>query len=99
MAVANNNEIEKRLWEAADELRANSKLRAADYSAPVQGLIFLRYGDTMVSQVEKMLTAGEQASTSWRRGISKLSKWGFFFRGSKRKAIKTFDIGVNDANS
>ena len=27
---ANNNQIEKRLWSAADELRANSKMRAAD---------------------------------------------------------------------
>ena len=36
--VANHTEIEKRLWEAADELRANSRLRAADYSVPVLGL-------------------------------------------------------------
>ncbi|MBC8507203.1 MAG: SAM-dependent DNA methyltransferase [Chloroflexi bacterium] len=72
MAVANNNEIEKRLWEAADELRANSKLRAADYSAPVLGLIFLRYADTKFSKAQAMFTAGEQASTLRRRGISKL---------------------------
>ena len=39
----NGNEIETRLWEAADELRANSKLRASEYSAPVLGLIFLRF--------------------------------------------------------
>jgi type I restriction enzyme M protein len=42
---ANSNKIEKRLWEAADELRANSRLRSAEYSAPVLGLIFLRYAD------------------------------------------------------
>jgi hypothetical protein len=35
--VANYNEIEKRLWHAADELRANSKLRASQYSVPVLG--------------------------------------------------------------
>jgi hypothetical protein len=28
-------ELERRLWQAADQLRANSKLRAADYSIPV----------------------------------------------------------------
>lgn len=28
----NHNEIEKRLWDAADELRANSKLKASKYS-------------------------------------------------------------------
>jgi type I restriction enzyme M protein len=30
------------LWRAADELRANSKLRSLKYSVPVLGLIFLR---------------------------------------------------------
>lgn len=35
----------KRLWSAADELRANSKLKSAEYSIPVLGLIFLRYAD------------------------------------------------------
>lgn len=27
-----DNEITKRLWDAADQLRANSKLRASEYS-------------------------------------------------------------------
>jgi HsdM N-terminal domain len=36
-------DIEKRLWQVADELRANSKLRSSEYSTPVLGLIFLRY--------------------------------------------------------
>ncbi|MCP4659996.1 MAG: SAM-dependent DNA methyltransferase, partial [bacterium] len=39
------NDLEKRLWAAADELRANSKLKASEYSVPVLGLIFLRYAD------------------------------------------------------
>ena len=38
-------EIEKHLWDAADELRANSKLKSSEYSIPVLGLIFLRYAD------------------------------------------------------
>lgn len=41
--AGNHNEIEKRPWNAADELRANSKLKSSEYSAPVLGLIFLRY--------------------------------------------------------
>lgn len=53
------NEIEKRLWEAADELRANSKLKASDYSVPVLGLIFLRYADFKFSQAEKELVGKE----------------------------------------
>jgi len=51
----NNNEIEKRLWDAADELRANSKLKASEYSVPVLGLIFLRYADHKFIQAEKGL--------------------------------------------
>lgn len=41
----NGNNIESRLWEAADELRANSKLKSSEYSVPVLGLVFLRYAD------------------------------------------------------
>jgi type I restriction enzyme M protein len=37
--------LEKRLWKAADQLRANSELRSNEYSVPVLGLIFLRYAD------------------------------------------------------
>ena len=39
------NTLEKRLWEAADQLRANSGLTAAQYSSPVLGLIFLRFAE------------------------------------------------------
>jgi type I restriction enzyme M protein len=35
--------LEADLWEAADQLRANSKLTANEYSQPVLGLIFLRH--------------------------------------------------------
>jgi type I restriction enzyme M protein len=35
--------LENRLWKAADDLRANSKLTATEYSFPVLGIIFLRH--------------------------------------------------------
>lgn len=38
-------ELERRLWDAADELRANSGLKASEYGSPVLGLIFLRFAD------------------------------------------------------
>ena len=38
-------QLQTRLWEAADSLRANSGLRSSEYSTPVLGLIFLRYAD------------------------------------------------------
>jgi len=37
--------LEKRLWDAADQFRANSGLKAQEYSAPVLGLIFLRFAE------------------------------------------------------
>ena len=35
--------IEKRLWEAADTLRANSPYASNEYFLPVMGLVFLRH--------------------------------------------------------
>lgn len=66
---ASNSTIEKRLWEAADTLRANSKLRSSQYSFPVLGLIFLRFADYRFAQVEKELS---QEFTG-RRKIDKTS--------------------------
>ncbi|MFN7227994.1 MAG: N-6 DNA methylase, partial [Synechococcaceae cyanobacterium] len=37
--------MEKSLWDAADQFRANSGLKAQEYSAPILGLIFLRFAD------------------------------------------------------
>ncbi len=51
----NHNDIEKRLWGAADELRVNSKLKASEYSLPVLGLIFLKYADFRFRHEEQEL--------------------------------------------
>lgn len=48
----NNGDLEKKLWSAADNLRANSKLNSYEYSAPVLGLIFLRFADHKFSIIE-----------------------------------------------
>jgi type I restriction-modification system DNA methylase subunit len=50
---ANHTDLEKRFWEAADEPRANSKLKSSEYSNPVLGLIFLRYADHKFAEAEK----------------------------------------------
>ena len=42
---AGNAVLEKRLWDAADQFRANSGLKSQEYSAPVLGLIFLRFAE------------------------------------------------------
>jgi type I restriction enzyme M protein len=60
-----NDALEKRLWDAADQFRANSGLKSQEYSAPVLGLIFLRFADArFTAQLAKLKKAG----TSSRRG-------------------------------
>ena len=58
-------DLENRLWAAADQLRANSNLNAAQYSAPVLGLIFLRFADVRFAEVHSEL----EGSGSGRRRI------------------------------
>jgi type I restriction enzyme M protein len=69
--AANYTVIEKRLWEAADALRANSKLKSSEYSVPVLGLIFLCYADYKFTRVEKELAAAQVGSCR-RRTMGKL---------------------------
>lgn len=62
-------DIANRLWETADELRANSNLKASEYSNPVLGLIFLKFADSRFTQVEAELAGTGSA----RRTIGKLN--------------------------
>jgi len=64
---ANHSDLEKRLWDAADELRANSKLKSSEYSIPVLGLIFLRYADHKFAEAEKKMPL----QASGRRKVGK----------------------------
>src|SRR5918996_854930 len=50
-----NHALEKRLWAAADQFRANSGLKAGQYSTPVLGLIFLRFAEARFAQQRKKL--------------------------------------------
>jgi type I restriction enzyme M protein len=52
---ANLAVLEKKLWSAADELRANSELKSSEYSVPVLGLIFLRYADVKFAHAHQEL--------------------------------------------
>lgn len=56
--------LEAELWRAADQLRANSKLTASEYSMPVLGLIFLRHAYNRFQkvrvEVEKTLPSHPQ---------------------------------------
>ena len=57
----NNTEIGKRLWDAADERRANSHLRASEYSRPVLGLILLRYAGHLFDPANQQILAERAA--------------------------------------
>ncbi len=61
-------ELENRLWDAADELRANSGLKASEYGAPVLGLIFLRFADARFEAARERVEA--KASARRRVGPS-----------------------------
>ena len=47
--------VGKRLWAAADQLWANTSLKPAEFSAPVLGLIFLRYAERKYAITEEKL--------------------------------------------
>jgi type I restriction enzyme M protein len=49
--------LEKRLWSAADSLRANTGLTAQEYSRPILGLIFLKYAEFRFTQAKERLDA------------------------------------------
>lgn len=70
----NVQQLENELWEAADQLRANSKLTAAEYSMPVLGLIFLRHADnrfnTYLPEIEADIPA--QVPATQREALIKL---------------------------
>jgi type I restriction enzyme M protein len=62
---AASTSLEKRLWDAADQFRANSGLKAQEYSGPILGLIFLRFAEVRFAIQRTRLEAGETTS---RRG-------------------------------
>jgi len=60
-----NAALEKNLWDAADQFRANSGLKAQEYSGPILGLIFLRFAEVRFAAQRAEL---ETAGASSRRG-------------------------------
>ena len=45
-------DLKSRLWQGADQLRANSGLKSTEYATPILGLIFLRFAESKYSQFE-----------------------------------------------
>jgi type I restriction enzyme M protein len=62
---AGSASLEKHLWDAADQFRANSGLKAQEYSGPILGMIFLRFAEVRFAAQRAKL---EKAGSSSRRG-------------------------------
>jgi type I restriction enzyme M protein len=72
MTQQNIKDLEKELWDAADDLRSNSKLTAAEYKDPLLGLVLLRFAQNRYEdakiEIEKNLpinprTGGKRETT------------------------------------
>jgi type I restriction enzyme M protein len=70
-ALDNLTQIESSLWEAADQLRANSKLTSSEYCMPVLGVIFLRHASNRHDAALKAIQADQAAGKSPKRPLVK----------------------------
>ena len=68
-ALNHLNQIEASLWEAADQLRANSKLTSSEYCMPVLGVIFLRQASNRFDAALAAIQADQDAGRMPRRPL------------------------------
>src|SRR5438270_9605329 len=61
--------LESDLWEAADQLRANSKLTSTEYFMPVLGVIFLRHAANRFEAATRQIEADQAAGRMPRRHL------------------------------
>ncbi len=64
-------QLEKELWDAADALRANSKLTAAEYKDPLLGLVFLRFAQNLYDQKKIEIEAKLPSGPRGKRALTK----------------------------
>ena len=67
----NLHHLESDLWEAADQVRANSRLTVTEYSIPVLGLIFLRHAKNRFEAFEKEIKASLPTQGGQTRPITR----------------------------
>ncbi len=79
-------QLETNLWDSADNLRANSKLTAAEYKDPVLGLILLRYAQ---NRYETAKVAVEASIPDSPRGKRAATKADFLAAGAMRLPEKS----------
>ena len=83
-------ELEDRLWDAADELRANSGLKASEYAAPVLGLIFLRFADVRFEAARERIEA--KATSRRKIGPGDYRAEGLFYLASQARFGALLDL-------
>ena len=69
MSEDRNQQLQKKLWASAQQLRANSSIKLNEVSEPILGLIFLKFADLKFKKAEKEIEAerkGNSQSTSSR---------------------------------
>lgn len=64
--------LEAALWEAADNLRANSKLTSSEYCMPVLGIIFLRHASNRYNEACRQIIADQATGNMANEILSKL---------------------------
>ena len=67
--LGNIEKLEKDLWEAADQLRANSKLTSSEYCMPVLGVIFLRHAANRFEAATHQIQADQQSGRMPKRPL------------------------------
>ncbi len=70
-ALQNIEQIESSLWEAADQLRGNSKLTSSEYAMPVLGMMFLRHAANRYCSAKDAIEAEQAAGKMPKRPLVK----------------------------
>src|SRR3989344_2736056 len=65
--TTNIKQLQDQLWAAAEQMRANSRLNLNEISAPVLGLIFLKFADVRFQKDKEKLEKEKTSSQSTRR--------------------------------
>lgn len=81
-------DLKEKLWEGADQLRANSGLKSTEYAEPILGLIFLRFAECKYNKFSEEITNeyNKIKGTRMERSISEIAieKCGFYLPDEAR---------------
>ncbi len=81
-------QLEDKLWDSANAMRAHGGLKASDYAVPVLGLIFLKFAENKYSQHEAKIleTYQKEKGTRMERTIQEiaLATCGFYLPDNAR---------------